>query len=662
MVKKKIIALIVIFTIIMSTILPAGNVLAATAPTFTINGAEVERGTDTVTVKLNLSDNTSGLRILAGNIEFDQEKLEYVSAEINGLANANAYRSVAYSENLKVIRFNASCSGLQTAAMDDNGDIITITFKIKDGASGDANITIAMDDVVDNDGNRIEDYKTVDGKVTIKVPTSGIKLDMTTLELNAGDTKKLNATVEPADATNQNIKWSSDDEKVATVAEDGTVTAVGIGNATITAKTEDGNYTASCTITVTCPHTKTTVHPAIASTCQVQGNMEYVTCDTCGKVVSGSDEKLPLAEHEYGTLIEKVEPIHTAEELKDGKEAYYQCSVCGKLFNEEKQEVTEEDLIIKAPSHTYGEWEADAENHWKSCGCGNIIDLESHTGGKATCTEQATCEVCGAKYGELDLSNHGDTEIRDSVEATCTEEGYTGDTYCKDCGTLIKQGETIQATGHTGGVATCTKKAICEVCGEEYGEVDSSNHGNTEIRDSVEATCTEEGYTGDTYCKDCDTLIKQGETISAAGHKGGIATCIEKAVCEVCGEEYGEINPSNHINTEIRNAIDATNETEGYTGDTYCKDCGTLIKQGEVIPVIEEPQEEPVEEPQEEENQTEEGKDKQESNVQEDSTKPKTDDNSNMMLWISLLVISGICFVVIAKCKTKEKRIGRHTK
>lgn len=71
--------------------------------------------------------------------------------------------------------------------------------------------------------------------------------------------------------------------------------------------------------------------------------MEYVTCDTCGKVVSGSDEKLPLAEHEYGTLIEKVEPIHTAEELKDGKEAYYQCSVCGKLFNEEKQEVTEED-------------------------------------------------------------------------------------------------------------------------------------------------------------------------------------------------------------------------------------------------------------------------------------------------------------------------------
>ena len=652
--NKKIISLVVIFTLLVSTILPIGSALAATAPTFTLDEVEVEKGkAETATLNLNLSNNTSGLRILAGNIQFDQEKLEYVSAEINGLTNANAYRSVAYSENLGAIRFNASCSGMQTPAMDDNGDIITITFKIKDNASGDAKVTLSIDDVVGNDGNRIEDYKTVDGKVTIKVPTSGIKLENQTLQLNAGNTKKLNATVEPADATNKNIKWSSDNEKVATVSNDGTVTAVGIGNATITAATEDGNYTATCAVTVTCAHTKTTVHPAVASTCQVQGNEEYVTCDACGKVVSGSDEKLPLADHEYGTLIEKVDPIHTAEELKDGKEAYYKCSVCGKLFNEEKQEVTEEDLTIKAPSHTYGEWQADAENHWKSCGCGNIIDEAAHTGGTATCTEQANCEVCGAKYGELDSSNHANTEVRNSLEATCTEEGYTGDTYCKDCGKLIKQGEIIEAKGHTGGTATCTEKAICEVCGEEYGEINPSNHANTEVRNSVEATCTEEGYTGDTYCKDCNKLVKQGETIEAKGHTGGTATCIEKAICEVCGEEYGEINPSNHVNTEIRDAIEATTQTEGYTGDTYCKDCGKLIKQGEVIPLIEEPQEE---------NQVEDEKDIEVSNTQENSTNPKTDDNSNMALWVSLLVISGICFVIIAKCKTKERRAGRHTK
>lgn len=59
---------------------------------------------------------------------------------------------------------------------------------------------------------------------------------------------------------------------------------------------------------------------------------------------------------------------------------------------------------------------------------------------------------------------------------------------------------------HTGGVATCTKKAICEKCREEYGDYDATHHVNTELRDVKEATQEEEGYTGDIVCTDCGAV------------------------------------------------------------------------------------------------------------------------------------------------------------
>ena len=66
---------------------------------------------------------------------------------------------------------------------------------------------------------------------------------------------------------------------------------------------------------------------------------------------------------------------------------------------------------------------------------------------------------------------------------------------------------------HTGGVATCSKKAICEKCGEEYGDYDTTRHLHTERRGVKEATQEEEGYTGDLYCIDCNTMLEKGKTI-----------------------------------------------------------------------------------------------------------------------------------------------------
>ena len=172
----------------------------------------------------------------------------------------------------------------------------------------------------------------------------------------------------------------------------------------------------------------------------------------------------------------------------------------------------------------------------------------AHEGGTATCTEKAVCTLCGHAYGTVDANNHvGGTELRNAKKATCTEDGHTGDTYCKGCGVKLQSGTAIKATGHTGGTATCVSAAVCTVCKQAYGAVDANNHvGGTELRNAKKATCTEDGHTGDTYCKGCGVKLQSGTAIKATGHTGGTATCVSAAVCTVCGQAYGKKDAGNH--------------------------------------------------------------------------------------------------------------------
>ena len=172
----------------------------------------------------------------------------------------------------------------------------------------------------------------------------------------------------------------------------------------------------------------------------------------------------------------------------------------------------------------------------------------AHEGGTATCTEKAVCTLCGQAYGAVDANNHvGGTELRNAKKATCTEDGHTGDTYCKGCGVKLQSGTAIKATGHTGGTATCVSAAVCTVCKQAYGAVDANNHvGGTELRNAKKATCTEDGHTGDTYCKGCGVKLQSGTAIKATGHTGGTATCVSAAVCTVCGQAYGKKDAGNH--------------------------------------------------------------------------------------------------------------------
>ena len=146
--------------------------------------------------------------------------------------------------------------------------------------------------------------------------------------------------------------------------------------------------------------------------------------------------------------------------------------------------------------------------------------------------------------------DHTHTEIRNQREATCKEKGYTGDTYCKDCGEKLASGTTIEKKPHKVGTpATCVSKAVCSVCSETFGEVDATNHVHTTVKNRKEATCTQTGYAGDTYCTDCDKLMSTGKELAALGHdyKATVTkqpTTTEEGIrtytCTRCSSSYTE--------------------------------------------------------------------------------------------------------------------------
>lgn len=113
---------------------------------------------------------------------------------------------------------------------------------------------------------------------------------------------------------------------------------------------------------------------------------------------------------------------------------------------------------------------------------------------------------------------HKNTEVRGEKESTCKEEGYSGDTYCKNCGECISTGHAIEKKEHSGGTATCTHKAKCSVCGAEHGTLNPNNHEAIKLVGKKDADCTSSGYTGDKCCSGCNAVLEKGKTIAATGH------------------------------------------------------------------------------------------------------------------------------------------------
>lgn len=134
---------------------------------------------------------------------------------------------------------------------------------------------------------------------------------------------------------------------------------------------------------------------------------------------------------------------------------------------------------------------------------------------------------------------------------TCTESGL-GHRECTKCGSVTESGIAVDALGHTGGTATCSKRKVCTRCGEAYGVTDGSRHGDTEVRGFVAAACTAGGYTGDAYCRDCGAKTGSGTATPALGHDYRSEVTKEPTTgsegtrtytCTRCGDRYTESIP-----------------------------------------------------------------------------------------------------------------------
>lgn len=202
--------------------------------------------------------------------------------------------------------------------------------------------------------------------------------------------------------------------------------------------------------------------------------------------------------------------------------------------------------------------------------------------------------------------NHSLTKVINKKDATCTEDGYTGDTVCAICGKEITKGEAIEAKGHIEAIdaavePTCTEPGKtegkhCSVCNEVLvaQEVIPATGHKEETVPGKEATCTDTGLTDGTRCSVCGTVIKAQEEIPAKGHSWNEGEITTSPTCENAGVKTYTCTVCNATKTE---AIDATGHTPvevaerpatcteaGHTAGTKCSVCDAILSGMEEIP------------------------------------------------------------------------------
>lgn len=227
------------------------------------------------------------------------------------------------------------------------------------------------------------------------------------------------------------------------------------------------------------------------------------TCMECGYEIAPA-----LAHtHAWGAWISNGDGTHTRICSKDSSHTETNRCSGGTATCQNK-------AVCAACNAAYGElgshdpadtWSKDANRHWHACqtaNCTEKIDFAAHTPGPAA-TEEApqTCTVC-------------EYEIAPAFAHTHTWGAWISNGDGTHTRTCSKDNSHTETNSCSGGTATCQSPAACTTCAHTYGNKDMSNHtGGTEVRGRVRATTSAAGYTGDTYCKGCNTKIKDGKTI-----------------------------------------------------------------------------------------------------------------------------------------------------
>ena len=605
-ITKKALSILLALVMIM-TLLP--TVAFAAGLTVTVDKTEVDNvaGT-TVTIPVSLANNP-GIASARITVSFDKSALVFVKAEAKDTFGLTFTPPQAQTAN-DTGSFFLAWFGINES--NSNGEIAVLTFEVAEGATAGEKAlvaTVGEDDFCDTDMKSLP-VTVVSGSITLKdktVPVTSVSLDKTALALTVGESETLTATVTPNNATDNTVTWTTSNDKIATV-ENGKVTAVSEGKATITAKA--GDKSAACEVTVNkapCKHPNLKEIPAKAATCTEDGNIAYWTCPDCNKLFSDAActkeiEKAATVINPLGHVYEEVkakaatctEPGNVAyrhcktcdknfdaegNEIKnvtilatghtmahhaavvatcaaEGRKQYWSCSLCGKNFSDEQgnTEVTDLNTLViekNATKHVGSQhYDGDATQHWTVCdGCGKqLSDKAPHTPsdtGEATCVGNATCDICKKSFGDVNPNNHASKLVyHEEVAATCKSTGTIEYWSCASCGANF--------SNNTG--KTEAKVAEIEIQIDPKNHVDDAATWVTTATthkqvwnccDKVEVAETAHTWNDNGVCTKCGYVCQ---------HKGGTASCTEKATCEICGEKYGNLAAHKLTKTEYKAA------------------------------------------------------------------------------------------------------------
>lgn len=321
---------------------------------------------------------------------------------------------------------------------------------------------------------------------------TGVTISPENTSVPKGGQRQFTATVIGYGDFDKSVTWtvyynSSKDTKIS---QDGVLT-VGIDETSTTIGVEaksKGGYLREIPVTIINHTHTTTLVPATPKTCTTDGNKEHYKCNVCGDlfedaggVNSLTEEKVKIpAGHEYGDLVPKQEP--TCKQT--GMQAHYKCSVCNKYFDESKTEKTEAELTIPVNpnAHDFGAWIEEVPATCKDTG------VKAHE----------DCNRCNRHFDE------SGNEITDLTIPTNDNHDWNAwvsngnGTHTRTC----KRDSGHKENGTcSGGTATCTTKAVCDVCRTTYG--DTAPHDYGELIPEVAATTTEFGVKEHKDCKVC---------------------------------------------------------------------------------------------------------------------------------------------------------------
>ena len=242
--------------------------------------------------------------------------------------------------------------------------------------------------------------------------------------------------------------------------------------------------------------------------------------------------------------------------------------------------------------HDWGTWTSisNMNMHGHRCNRCNRYETAYCTGGTATCTAKAVCEVCGGEYGEKDSDNHDLVHLY-AKAPTCTEIGWDAYDRCIRCGYTTRKELPAQhdLKQHAAKAPTCTEIGwnayeTCSRCDyTTYAELPALNHDLVQ-HDAQAATCTKPGWNAYETCSRCDhTTYAEQPALNHAlvHHDAQAATCTEKGwdaydTCSRCNyTTYAELSALNHDYQAV--TVEPTCETDGYTVFTCsrCKDSYT---------------------------------------------------------------------------------------